>query len=132
MRVWETYRQEVILIQAKSPSTVSFSNLPQTGTINSNLVKFSQGSISGNFKNGSSVSDLANGLISPTSIPAVRIVEKDGSIFTLDNRRLQAFQQGGVSIPYQKLESIPESEMFKFRDYNSGKTDGTSVKVRGQ
>jgi hypothetical protein len=100
------------------------------------LVKFSQGSISGNFKNGSSVSDLANGLkngsVSPTSIPSVRIVEKDGSIFTLDNRRLQAFQQGGVSIPYQKLESIPESEMFKFKDYNSGKTDGTSVKVRGQ
>lgn len=123
-------------VASKSISTKSFASLPETGSINPNSIKFSQGSISGNFKNGGSVADLADGLkngsISPTSIPAIRIVAKDGSIFTLDNRRLQAFQQAGVSVPYQKLESIPQSEMFKFKDYNSGKTNGTSVKVRGQ
>lgn len=113
-----------------------FANLAETGTINPNSIKFSQGSISGSFKNGGDIANLAAGLkdgtISPSSIPAIRIVVKDEMVFTLDNRRLHAFQQAGIPIPYQKLEKIPQNEIFKFKDYTSGKTDGTSIRVRGQ
>lgn len=113
----------------------SFDDLSDIGKIDPSNVKFSQGSISKNFKDGGSVEDLTKGLkdgsISPDDIPAIRVVEKDGKIFTLDNRRLKAFQDAGVEINYKKLDEIPKNEQFKFKDYNSGKTDGSSVIVRG-
>jgi len=31
----------------------------------------------------------------------VRLVGRDGLMFTLDNRRLAAFQQGGVGMPFR-------------------------------
>lgn len=33
-------------------------------------------------------------------IPAIRIFEKNGQLFTLDNRRLLAFSQAGREVPY--------------------------------
>ena len=80
-----------------------FDGLPRTGSIDPSRIRFSQDSIRGTFKDGGSVDDLVAGLrsgsIDPSSIPAVRIVERNGQIFTLDNRRLHAFQQAGVEIP---------------------------------
>ncbi len=112
----------------------SFDDLAGIGKINPSDVKFSQGSISKNFKDGISIEDLTKGLkngsISPNDVPAIRIVEKDGKIFTLDNRRLKAFQDAGVDINYKKLDEIPKNEQFKFKDYNSGKTDGTNIIIR--
>ena len=103
----------------------SFGDLADIGKIDPSEVKFSQGSISAKFKDGGSVKDLTKGLkdgsINPDNISAIRIVEKDGKIFTLDNRRLKAFQDAGVDINYQKLDAIPKNEQFKFKDYNSGK-----------
>ncbi|QAR31105.1 hypothetical protein EQP59_07045 [Ornithobacterium rhinotracheale] len=61
-------------------------------------------------------------MYNPKTIPAIRIVEKDGLIYTLDNRRLKVFQEAGIDIPYTKLDKIPESEMFKFTTKNEGKT----------
>ena len=93
------------------------------------------GSISPKFRDGGTVEELTkglkNGTIDPNSIPPIRIVEKDGMIFTLDNRRLKAFQDAGVDIPFEKLDKIPDNEMFKFDDYIKGKTDGTTIIIRG-
>ncbi len=47
-------------------------------------------------------------------------------IFTLDNRRLYAFQKAGVEVPYQKLDAIPKRELFKFTTQN----DGASILIR--
>lgn len=52
-------------------------------------------------------------------------------MFSLDNRKLKAFQDAGVNIPFQKLDQILEKEMFKFRDYLNGLTDGSSITIRG-
>jgi len=55
-------------------------------------------------------------------------MERNGSVFTLDNRRLAAFQEAGVDIPYRM--ATPEeiaSEMWKF----STRNDGTSIRIRG-
>jgi hypothetical protein len=46
----------------------------------------------------------------------------------LDNRRLKAFQEAGIEIPYQLLEKIPKREMFKFTTIN----DGIDIIIRGQ
>ena len=110
----------------------SLDELAQTGRIDPSEIRFSQDSISGTFKNGDSVADLAaklkNGTVDPSSIPAIRLVERNGKIFTLDNRRLKAFQEAGIEIPYQLLEKIPKREMFKFTTIN----DGIDIIIRGQ
>ncbi|MGQ1945207.1 hypothetical protein [Ornithobacterium rhinotracheale] len=88
--------------------------------------KFNVSGFSPIFKDGTSIYDLIKKLknkdIDPKTIPAIRIVEKDGLIYTLDNRRLKVFQEAGIDIPYTKLDKIPESEMFKFTTKNEGKT----------
>ena len=98
-----------------------------------NGVRFSQRSISFSFADGSTVDDLAEGLrsgrIRPEDIPHLRLVEKEGFLFTLDNRRLEAFRRAGVDIPWRL--ATPEelaTEAWKFTTTNQG----ISVKVRGQ
>ena len=113
-----------------------FAQLPANGTINPNTIRFSQDSASANFRPPyGSVDDFANGLmdgsIDPSTVSPIRIVEKDGGIYTLDNRRLygfqQAYDQAGLDIPYQKLDSIPSSQLYKFTTQNNG----TSILIRG-
>jgi len=102
--------------------------------ITSKNIRFSQDSISPSFSNGSLVDDMVTGLkggtIKPNDVPAIRILEKDGAIFTLDNRRLYAFQEAKVdNIPYRW--ATPEeiaNESWKFTTTNGG----TSAKVRRQ
>jgi hypothetical protein len=57
-----------------------------------------------------------DGSIDPASVAPIRIVEKDGMIYTLDNRRLygfqQAYEQAGLDIPFQKLDSVPSQQLF--------------------
>jgi hypothetical protein len=111
--------------------TSKFFNLPHTGFIKPKEVRFSQNNISSNFRDGTSIEDLVRKLqnkeIAPNSIPPIRIVEKDGLIYTLDNRRLKAFQDAEVDIPYEKLDNIPKDEMRKFTTNN----EGISIKIRG-
>jgi hypothetical protein len=57
------------------------------------------------------------------------LVNKDGQLFTLDNRRLAAFQQAGVPVPFQM--ATPEqaaAQAWKFTTQNGG----TSIRIRGQ
>lgn len=109
---------------------INFANLPSTGKINPVNVRFSQNSIRSTFKDGTNVesliSGLKNGTIDPSSVNPIRIVQKGGLIYTLDNRRLYAFQQAGVPINYIKLNHVPKKQAFKFTTTNSG----ASIKVR--
>ena len=116
-------------------SPEDFSNLPKTGRINPQLIRFSQNSISFNFSKpfenqtlDSFITALSNGEIDPTSINPIRIVEKDGKIFTLDNRRLFSFQQANIDIPFQKLDHIPKRQKFKFSTGN----DGVDIEIKGR
>ncbi|MBV1857170.1 MAG: hypothetical protein KUG77_02080, partial [Nannocystaceae bacterium] len=122
-------------------SSEEFSELAAAGTVDPKTVRFSQDSMNGSFADHSrgSVDDLATGLrdfvdsrgtkgVDPTKIKPIRIVERDGGVFTLDNRRLKAFQDAEVDVPYKKLKSIPVSEEFKFTTTNGG----VSIRVRGQ
>lgn len=110
---------------------ISFRNLPMKGKIDPKKVRFSQDNISGNFKDKTSVSDLTkklkSGAVSSDAVAPIRIVEKDGLIYTLDNRRLKAFQDAGVPVNYKKLNTVPANELFKF----SIKNNGVSIEVRG-
>lgn len=70
-------------------------------------VRFSQDNIGAAFRSGGTIDDLARALRGPggdqlaKQIPAIRLVEQDGLLFTLDNRRLAAFSAAGRQIPYR-------------------------------
>jgi hypothetical protein len=101
--------------------------------MNPQTVRFSQSSISYRFREGGTIDDLAVGLksgqVKPQDIPPLRLVNRGGLLFTLDNRRLESFRRAGVEIPWRM--ATPEevaAEEWKFTTTN----DGTSIRVRGQ
>ena len=102
-----------------------FASLPKSGRIDPKTIRFSQDSIASEFKGGAgAVEDLAAkfkaGQVDPLTIPPIRIVVKDRKVFTLDNRRLSAFEEAGIEIPFERLDSIPLKELDKFTTINDG------------
>jgi RHS repeat-associated protein len=93
--------------------------------LDSSKIRFSQKSISGKFKDGGSLEDLVEGLksgkIKPEDLPAIRLVDKDGKLFTLDNRRLYALQQAGKQ-SFCRMATAEEifKESWKFTTINNG------------
>ena len=74
--------------------TQLLSRMRGPGRANPSELRFSQPTASPNFSDGGTINDtiraLQNGL-SPDSIPTIRIFERNGIWFTIDNRRLAAF-----------------------------------------
>ena len=96
-------------------------------------VRFSQSSASFYFHDGRTLDDLAQGLrtgrIRPSDIPPLRLVESNGLLFTLDNRRLEAFRRAGLSIPWRMAaEEEIAAEAWKFTTTNQG----VSIRIRGE
>ncbi len=77
-------------------------SLKITDYMNPNKIRFTQDSHGYDFKDGHSYDKLVEGLksgkIKPNQIPPIRVFEEGGKIWTLDNRRLHAFQEAGVPI----------------------------------
>ena len=91
-------KQEVLENAAK--------NAGKGGFIDPTKVRYTQNSISKYFKNSDQpvdklVEGLKSGTISPSEIPPIKIFEMNGGIYSLDNRRLYAFKQAGIDIPYE-------------------------------
>jgi hypothetical protein len=91
--------------------------------IDTSQVRFSQDSISANFKKGGgSVNDLAAALRGAegeqvaSKVPPIRLVEHEGQLFTLDNRRLAAFAAANRQVPYRmaSAEEIAAEWLKKF------------------
>jgi hypothetical protein len=100
--------------------------------LNPQNIRFSQASMKVTFRDGTSINDLVEGLrsgrIRPHDVPAIRIFERDGKLFTLDNRRLEAFRRAGVDVPVRMAtpQEIAE-ESWKLTTHN----DGVSIRIRG-
>ncbi len=96
-------------------------------------IRFTQDSISPNFQGGGTVDELADALrsgrVHPGDVPPIRIFERDGLPFTLDNRRLKAFQDAGVHVPWTSATSQQvEREAWKL----TTKCAGETIRVRGK
>lgn len=52
------------------------------------------------------VDALRSGKLSPNDLPAIRVFEQDGIVYTLDNRRLLVASQAGV--PIKIVPATPE------------------------
>ncbi len=96
------------------------------------LIRLSQDSVRYRFGDGSTIDDLAEGLrmgdVQPEDVPPARLVERGGLLFTLDNRRLEAFRRAGVDVPFRMASPGETSrEVWKFTTRN----DGASIRTRG-
>ncbi|EGK14135.1 hypothetical protein HMPREF9374_0394 [Desmospora sp. 8437] len=114
--------------------------LVSRGFVDPGDVRFTQDSIKYQFGDKSgTVDDLIKGLksgkINPRDIPPIRIFEMNGKIYSLDNRRLYAFKQAGLEVPYEiadprvvrKQIGTPENmNGWKFTTPN----DGQSIRLR--
>jgi RHS repeat-associated protein len=87
-------------------------------------IRFSQATASQNFSSKGTIDDLLqglrNGTVSVDDVPAIRVVERNGQLITLDNRRLAAFKAAGVEkIPIQRVSlSDPDIAKEFARKYN--------------
>ena len=65
-----------------------------------------------------------------SELPAIRAFRMNGKLYSLDNRRLKAFQDAGLKIKTVKATKAELTEEFtrKFTTVN----DGASVRVRGR
>ncbi|QYY31136.1 DUF637 domain-containing protein [Cupriavidus pinatubonensis] len=106
---------------------VKDSGVPSTlsGLADPNSIRFTQSSIGSTFSNGTSLQDaigaLQSGSLSPTSLPPIRVFEKDGLFYTLDNRRLFVTSQAGtmVNITPATAQEVM-SQVWKFTTPNQG------------
>ena len=80
---------------------------PRSGVVDTREVRFTQDSISAFFGNGKSINDVIrtgrgpDGADLATHLEPIRLVEWQGQLWTLDNRRLAAFAAAGQEVPYR-------------------------------
>jgi RHS repeat-associated protein len=102
------------------------------GAVDPHTIRFSQNSIKRSFTNGATLREAIDGLksgaVSPESFPPIRVFERNGQLFTLDNRRLYVFQEAGI--PIRTVPATADeirNEAWKLTTTN----EGTSIVVRG-
>ncbi|MBL3876142.1 hypothetical protein, partial [Pseudomonas syringae] len=103
-----------------------------TGYANPKDIRFTQDSVSNTFKDGqtlqSTIDGLKSGKISPDDLPPIRVFEKDGMIYSLDNRRLLAASEAGVPI---KVVPATPAEVAKEGWKMTTPNNGLIICVRG-
>jgi hypothetical protein len=107
--------------------------------IDPRVFRFSQDSCSYNFRKpefvggARNIDELAEGLrtgrIRPEQIDPIRIAERDGKLYSLDNTRLEAFRRAGVPIP---VRSATQAEIDETMSHWSTGNFGVSIFVRGE
>ena len=99
-------------------------------------IRFSQDTIKGTFRNGQSVQDLATGLkngsIKPGDVPAIRTVERNGHLISIDNRRLAAFREAGIAIRTRPATGQEIAQAQKQGKFSAGTLGSDTIRIRGQ
>ncbi|MEU7052553.1 RHS repeat-associated core domain-containing protein [Streptomyces eurythermus] len=105
--------------------------LPAAGKMNAAKIRYTQDSIKGAYKDGRSlqetIEELRSGVKSADDIQPIRVFQRNGNIYSLDNRRLYAFKEADVPVRFVRASSREvEQESWKF----TTKNDGISIRVR--
>jgi hypothetical protein len=92
-------------------------------------IRFTQDTVSPNFSNGGTISEavakLRRGVLTADDFPIIRVVERDGKLFSLDNRRLLTFQTANIESIQIKRLSLQDPDILnefsrKFRPIENG------------
>ncbi len=113
-----------------------FSEKATKRLVDPKTIIFSQDSINGTFKDGRSVRDLAaslkNGSIKPEDVPAIRTVERNGQLVSIDNRRLSAFREAGIPIRTRPATAQEILQAQKQGKFSAGETGSDTIRIRRQ
>ncbi|MEW1719734.1 RHS repeat-associated core domain-containing protein [Streptomyces sp. NPDC093109] len=124
------------LIGRPGPMPGLRAGLPAQGTISPKGVRFTQDSIKGKYSDGrtvqNTIDDLKSGKLKAGDVPPIRVFERNGKIYSLDNRRLHAFREAGVDIRFRRATSDEVNREIVRGDKFSTKNDGVSIRVRGE
>jgi hypothetical protein len=96
-----------------------------SGLVDSFGIRFTQSSVSTTFRDGRSMQEtvdaLRSGELSPSELPAIRVFQRGGSIYTLDNRRLFVSQMARVPVNVTPATASQiAQEAWKFTTPNEG------------
>ncbi|GAA2215818.1 hypothetical protein GCM10009850_112860 [Nonomuraea monospora] len=113
---------------------LGLSPYPARGEINPNEILFSQDTVSPRFSTGQTIEETAealrNGTLSPAELPTIRLYERGDQLFTLDHRRLVAFQKAGLeSVPYRM--ATPAEVTAETRRKFTTRTQGVGIQILG-
>lgn len=106
--------------------------------MNPNSIRFSQDSIRAGFKDPGfgTIDDLAAGLksgtVKPESIQPIRLVEREGNLISIDNRRLEAFRRAGVDVPTRMATPSEIQQAIKQGKFSAGEQGKRTINVRGR
>jgi len=106
--------------------------------LNPNAIRFSQDTIKAGFKDPAlgTIDDLAAGLkggsIEPSSVEPIRLVEREGNLISIDNRRLEAFRRAGVDVPTRMATPAEIEQAVQQGKFSAGELGGSTIRVRGQ
>lgn len=101
-------------------------------------VRFSQDSIKAPFKDPKfgTINDLAEGLrtgkIDPADIEPIRVVEREGKLTSIDNRRLEAFRRAGVPVRTRRATTAEIEHAERQGKFSAGPLGSDTIRVRGQ
>ena len=100
-------------------------------TIDTSLVRFSQDSVGATFRNGTNLNDAigalrAGGAQAGAKYPPIRLFERNGALYSLDNRRLLVFSQAGQEVPFRMATQAELAKEF------AGKFTTTAAQGWGQ
>jgi RHS repeat-associated protein len=103
-----------------------------------NTIRFSQDNIKAAFRNvqfgtvDSLVQKLKSGLVKPEEIEPIRLVEREGHLITIDNRRLYAFREAGVPIRTRMATAREIREAIRQGKFSAGPLGSPTIRVRGR
>ena len=101
---------------------------------NPNDIRFGQDSINRNFSDGRSVQSTIDGLksgrIRPGDLPAIRVTIRNGQRVTLDNRRLFAAREAGVSVRTRSATAAEVRGAEAQGKFSAGPSGGNTIRVR--
>jgi hypothetical protein len=99
-------------------------------------INFSQDSIGYTFQESrfGNIDELAvalrSGKIKPTEIKPIRLVDMDGILVSIDNRRLEAFRRAGVPIQTRLATAEEIEEAIAVGKFSAGPRGGFTTRVR--
>jgi hypothetical protein len=104
--------------------------------INPQDIRFTQPTVSPNFSDGGTITDavraIRSGRTNVNDFPTIRVVERNGNLYSMDNRRLATFNAAGVdSIPVQVVDLSTDPTLARqFRNrFNPINGEGQQVVV---
>ncbi|XP_077973522.1 uncharacterized protein LOC144428315 [Styela clava] len=99
-------------------------------------LRYTQNSISSNFRNGGSIekaiNDVARGVSSVKSFPRMKVYSLAGRLWCRNNRRLYVMKELQLRGHLGEIVVDYIGEKLHHRRYFTTKTDGNSIRVRGQ